>query len=274
MPDLQDFNAIHDHVRGKACGGCCTRLVDFGVTINGSTILHDINLHVHCGELTVIMGPNGAGKTTLFKAMLGEIPHTGRLSFVHLDGTTAFTRPRVGYVPQQVRIDPATTASVLDLFAAVLSRRPLWLGRSRHVRENALAMLNAVGLDNVLDQQVSQLSGGQLQRVLLALALQPLPDLLLLDEPMAGMDAAGIDLFYRTVSRLRQQYDLSILIVSHDIEAISRVADRIIFLRHTVICDGGPGEVLAHPEVRKLTTHPALHICKIKPPEGPDHEPA
>jgi zinc transport system ATP-binding protein len=229
---------------------------------------------VHCGELTVIMGPNGAGKTTLFKAMLGEIPHTGRLSFVHLDGATAFTKPRVGYVPQQVRIDPATTASVLDLFAAVLSRRPLWLGRSRHVRENALSMLTEVGLDNVLDQQVAQLSGGQLQRVLLALALQPLPDLLLLDEPMSGMDAAGIDLFYRTVSRLRQQYDLSILIVSHDIEAISRVADRIIFLRHTVICDGGPGEVLAHPEVRKLTTHPALHICKIKPPEGPDHEPA
>ena len=100
------------------CGGCCTRLTNFGVSIGGNLILKDFNLHVHCGELTAIIGPNGAGKTTLLKAMLGEIPHIGEVHFVHSDGRS-FGKPRIGYVPQKLDIDKTAPISVLDLFSSV-----------------------------------------------------------------------------------------------------------------------------------------------------------
>jgi len=233
------------------CGGCCTRLVDFGVTLGAARILEGINLHVHCGELTAIIGPNGAGKTTLFRAMLGEIPHAGRLSYVRADGQTAFGWPRIGYVPQQLQLDRSAPATVADLFAAALARRPLWTGRSRARQEATRRLLAAVDAADLLERKLGRLSCGQLQRVLLALALQPLPDLLLLDEPIAGVDPAGIELFYRTVSELRMNYDLSILLISHDLAAVARVADRMVFLNRSIICDGRPRDVLSDPRVRQ-----------------------
>lgn len=228
-----------------SCGGCCTQLIDFGVTLGHTPILEHINLHVHCGELTVLIGPNGAGKTTLFRAMLGELPYHGQLQFVHADNNRRFVSPRIGYVPQKLEIDARAPISVLDLFAGACSRQPLWLGHSRAIRDRAGAMLAAVEAGPLLDQRLGELSCGQLQRVLLALALTPVPDLLLLDEPVAGVDPAGTEMFYRTVSGLRRNYDLSILLVSHDLAAAARVADRMIFLNRTILCDGAPAEVLA-----------------------------
>ena len=116
--------------RSLACGGCCTRLVNFGVTLNGTVVLEAINLHVHCGELTVLLGPNGAGKTTLFRAMLGELPYTGSLYFVHAGSEERFIHPRIGYVPQKLDIDTLAPVTVLDLFAGALAHRPVWLGHS------------------------------------------------------------------------------------------------------------------------------------------------
>ena len=127
----------HDAARRRVCGGCCTRLEHFGVRLGGREILRDIDLHVHCGELTAIVGPNGAGKTTLFRAMLGELPHSGRLQFVHLDGRTPFGAPRIGYVPQKLDLDPGAPVTVLDLFAAARARRPIWTGIGRAARRAA-----------------------------------------------------------------------------------------------------------------------------------------
>jgi len=234
-----------------SCGGCCTRLVNFGVTLNRISILEHINLHVHCGELTVLLGPNGAGKTTLFRAMLGELPYTGALHFVHAGSEERFIHPRIGYVPQKLDIDTLAPITVLDLFAGALAHRPVWLGHSTAIRTKAFAMLSVVNAQSLLDQCLGQLSCGQLQRVLLALALTPVPDLLLLDEPVSGVDPAGIDLFYRMVSELRRTFDLSILLVSHDIPTAARFADRIIFLNRTILCDGLPREVLAGPCIRQ-----------------------
>lgn len=234
-----------------SCGGCCTRLVNFGVTLNKLAILENINLHVHCGELTVLIGPNGAGKTTLFRAMLGELPYTGSLHFVHAGSEERFVHPRIGYVPQKLDIDTLAPVTVLDLFAGALAHRPVWLGHSGATRARALDMLSVVNAHALLDQRLGQLSCGQLQRVLLALALTPAPDLLLLDEPVSGVDPAGIDLFYRMVSELRRTFDLSILLVSHDIPTAARFADRMIFLNRTILCDGSPREVLAGPCIRQ-----------------------
>ncbi|MFZ2655083.1 MAG: metal ABC transporter ATP-binding protein [Victivallales bacterium] len=233
------------------CGGCCTRLNDFGVSIGGTTILKDINLHVHCGELTAIIGPNGAGKTTLLRAMIGEIPHGGQLHFVHSDGSS-FGKPRIGYVPQKLDIDKTAPVSVLDLFFSLSSRFPLWFGPLYGAKRNALKMLKMVEAEEYASMKISQLSCGQFQRVMLAMALSPIPDLLLLDEPIAGVDKAGIEVFYKIASRIRREYDLSIFLISHDIAEVAKFADRMILLNRTILCDGAPGKVLASPELKQI----------------------
>jgi zinc transport system ATP-binding protein len=233
------------------CGGCCTRLTDFGVSIGGNQIFKDFNLHVHCGELTAIIGPNGAGKTTLLKAMLGEIPHSGELHFVHSDGSS-FGKPRIGYVPQKLDIDKTAPISVLDLFASVNSSFPLWLGQVASAKKKTMAMLKMVEAESYAEMKISQLSCGQFQRVMLALALSPIPDLLLLDEPIAGVDKSGIELFYRIVSRLRREYDLSIFLISHDIAEVANFADRIILLNRAMLCEGTPEKVLSSPEIKAV----------------------
>jgi len=240
------------HHHPASCGGCCTRLAHFGVRLGNATVLEDINLHVHCGELTAIIGPNGAGKTTLLRALLGEVPFQGDVQFVHSGSEQQFGRPRVGYVPQRMNLDFSAPATVSDLFASVSQRPLLWLGLGRRARAEALCALEMVEGQHLLGQTLGALSGGELQRVLLALALHPLPDLLLLDEPVSGVDQAGMELFYRMVSQLRRNLDLSILLVSHDLAAVARVADRMIFLNRRVLADGTPAEVLTSPFVKQV----------------------
>ncbi|MFH0921240.1 MAG: metal ABC transporter ATP-binding protein [Fibrobacterota bacterium] len=257
-------------VAAPACtgGGCCTRLVRFGVTLAGRAVLHDINLHVHCGELTAFIGPNGAGKTTLLRALIGEVPHTGSLLFHRLSDTVPM-KPTIGYVPQRLDFDADAPVSVLDLFAAATSRFPLWLGvRSAH-RKAAQESLARVQAGHLIDEKLGRLSGGQLQRVLLALALTPRPALLLLDEPVSGVDPKGIDLFYNMVSDLRRTFDLSILLVTHDLLTAARFADRMIFLNRTILADGAPDAVLAHPLVHQ-TFGPAA--VPARPPLAPPRQ--
>ncbi|HEX3019668.1 MAG TPA: metal ABC transporter ATP-binding protein [Chitinispirillaceae bacterium] len=218
------------------------------VTLQGRKILHNVNLHIHCGQLAVIIGPNGAGKTTLLRAMLNELPYTGKINFLSKDGRSgrAF---RIGYVPQKLDIEAFSPVTVLDLFAASLSKKPLWLGISSKVKQQAMKGLSDVEAGHLLNQQVGSLSGGQLQRVLLALALTPVPDLLLLDEPVSGVDPSGIELFYRMVSNLRKTYHMAIVMISHDLSTTARYADRMLFLNHSVICDDKPYIALQHPDV-------------------------
>lgn len=233
----------------RSCGECCTRLLGFGVTLRGRTILENINLHMHCGELTAVIGPNGGGKTTLLRAMIGELPHSGTLRFIH-QGSVENAKPlRIGYVPQRFEIDVTAPTTVLDLFLSTLTRWPLWLGTPRVRREQARSQLALVGADELLGRKLAELSAGQMQRVLLALALAPVPELLLLDEPVSALDPAGTELFYDTVSRLRTDYDLSILLVSHDLAAAARVADRMLLVNRTIALDGTPETVLQDPLV-------------------------
>ncbi|MDQ7799007.1 MAG: metal ABC transporter ATP-binding protein [Candidatus Edwardsbacteria bacterium] len=260
--------AIESIIRSdRSCGHCCTKLVKLGVAFGQNRILEDVNLHVHCGQFTAVIGPNGAGKTTLLKAILGEVPHTGHVHFIDSAGQRP-DRPLLGYVPQKLEFDATAPVSVGDLFAGAAGRRPVWLGIGGNGRSRAREVLDTVQAGHLLDRKLGQLSGGELQRVLLAMAITPVPNLLLLDEPVSGVDLAGIELFYQMVSQLRRNYHLSIILVSHDLATVAQFADRIVFLNRTVIADGTPREVLSNQAVRQAFALPpelALSFSEIPP---------
>jgi zinc transport system ATP-binding protein len=240
----------HTKCEGECCGLCCTRIENLGVTKGSAVILENVNIHIHCGELTAIIGPNGGGKSTLLKALLGEVPHTGELKYLDAGGKRS-SQPVIGYVPQHLDFDAGIPASVSDLFVACLSKRPGWLLRPRNIRKRAAESLARVKAEHLLDRRLGALSGGELQRVLLALALDPVPNLLLLDEPVSGMDQGGLELFYNTVAELRRDYDLSIILVSHDFDLVSRHADRVVLLSRTVITSGTPRQVFGDERTLK-----------------------
>ena len=237
---------------GKVCATfCCSRIEGLRVSMRGKELLSGVDLHLHCGELTAIVGPNGAGKSTLLRALIGEIPYGGKVEFLDARGSL-HKRPQLGYVPQNPRFDPGAPITVLDLFAATLSRFPVWLGVRAEMRQRVLQLLKLVEADGLIDRKVGVLSGGELQRVLLALALEPRPNLLLLDEPVSGMDVNGRRLFYQVVDRVRHTFDLSVLVVSHDFGELARVADRMVLLQGKVLANGTPREVFAHPSFQDL----------------------
>lgn len=237
---------FHDHenaCRQGCCGLCCTKIEDFGVTVGSTVILENVNLHIHCGELTAIIGPNGAGKSTLIKALLGEMSHTGTLKFVQYDNGL-LKAPVMGYVPQSLNLDVTSPTSVLDLFLTCRSKYPAWLIRSKREIKKVKEQLDRVNAGHLLSRRLGALSGGELQRVMLALALDPVPEILLLDEPVSGIDQNGLEIFYETVSELRKAYDLSIILVSHDLDMVRRYADRVVLLNKTVLMTGTPEAVL------------------------------
>ncbi|MDP2891554.1 MAG: ATP-binding cassette domain-containing protein [Bacillota bacterium] len=235
--------------RNTGCGLCCTRIENFGVTIGGSVILHDVNMHIHCNELTALIGPNGAGKSTLLKAILGQVEHTGELKYLDAKGLHT-GRPAIGYVPQSINTDYGSPLSVADLFVSCNSLAPSWLLAPKGVLAKAAEALAKVQAEHLLKRRLCTLSGGELQRVLLALALQPLPDLLLLDEPVAGVDEKGMMLFFDIVGALRQDYDLSIILVSHDLKMLAKHADTVVLLNKTVIACGTPKAVFSGKSFR------------------------
>lgn len=223
-------------------GLCITRVENFGVTKGKDEILRDVNIEIHCGELTAIIGPNGAGKSTLLKAMLGVIPHTGRLGFFDEKGIHTKS-PVIGYVPQHIEFDRDSPTSVLDLFTASASNTPVWIKHSAKLKSHVVEKLSRVQAEGIIGRRLGDLSGGELQRVFLALALDPIPDILLLDEPVSGIDRKGLGLFYDMVSELRREYDLSIILVSHDLGPVEKYADRVVLLNKTVEASGKPRDV-------------------------------
>jgi zinc transport system ATP-binding protein len=248
---MEPLPSHHHGIAPHRCGECCTTLDRVGVTLNGNRVLEDVSLHLHCGELTTLVGPNGAGKSTLLRVLLGELPHSGTIHFLPVFGHGRENSPSVGYVPQQLEFDRFSPMSVQDVFACALSQWPVVLRHSRRDRQKTREALAAVEAEHLLDRKLGELSGGELQRVLLALSLTPVPNLLLLDEPVSGIDLPGREIFYRMVSELRQRFDLSILMVSHDLAGITAVSDRIVFLNRRVICSGPPAQVIANPEMRR-----------------------
>ena len=235
---------------GQSCdSSCCLRIQNLSVKIGTDDILSDVNLHIHCGQMVALIGPNGAGKSTLVKAILGQREYEGVIAF-SAPGIRHRRPPRIGYVPQSPSFDAGDPVSVQDLFACCLSRRPAFLGLSPDMREKTRECLERVHGEALIDKRIGTLSGGELQRVLLALALEPLPNILILDEPLSGVDIEGQTGLMDMLDEIRRDYDLSILMTTHDFSMLDRYADRVVLIDHEVKCQGTPGEVLASPEFR------------------------
>ncbi len=235
---------------GTGCGACCLKVSDLSVTIGAQSILDGVSFHLHCGEITALIGPNGAGKSTLFRTILGQLPHGGVIEFQPAGGEKA--RPLMGYVPQSPAFDRSSPVSVLDFFAAAISDWPVFLPIPRKLRDKVSACLSRTHAEGLLDQRIGSLSGGQLQRVLLAMALEPLPHTLILDEPLSGVDVEGERQLMDMLDEIRQTYDLSILLSTHDFATLGHYADKVLLLHKRILRSGTPSEVLSSPEFKAV----------------------
>ncbi len=241
-------------LHGGSCGdSCCLQVKNLTVRIGGSNILENVNLHVHCGEMTALIGPNGAGKSTLIKAILGQQDHEGVIVF-STPGQRG-QKPKIGYVPQSPTFDPSDPVSVADLFCCCQSRRPAFLGHSKARRAKILECLDRVHGKELIDKRVGTLSGGELQRVLLALALEPIPNILILDEPLSGVDVEGQAGLMDMLDEIRDTYDLSILMTTHDFSMLPKYADQVALIDRGVAKLGTPEEVLRSEEFQRIFHH-------------------
>ena len=205
------------------------------VRFGADEVLHDISLKVEPGEIVTILGPNGAGKSTLLRALLGIVPVAeGRLS--------RRAGLRIGYVPQKLTIDrtmPITVRRFLSLPVRVTDGA-------------AEAALARVGMAGQGAEPMTTLSGGQLQRVLLARALLGAPELLMLDEPTSGLDQPGEAAFYRLIEEVRAETGVAVLMISHDLHVVMAASDRVVCVNRHVCCSGVPDAVAQHPEYVRL----------------------
>ena len=240
---------IH-HQGSDCCHTCCLKIEDLSVRFGAEEALANVDLHMHCGQIVALIGPNGAGKSTLIRAILGQQEYTGRITFHGPDGRER--KLRIGYVPQSPNFAKGDPISVLDLFACCISRRPAFLRPTKALREKVLACLAHVHAESLIDRRVGALSGGELQRVLLALALEPMPNMLILDEPLSGVDVEGMALLMDMLDEIRHKFDLSILMATHDFSMLERYADRVVLLRERVLRAGTPQEVLNSDEFAQV----------------------
>ena len=240
----------HENCGSGCAGSCCLKVTDLGVQFGGEEVLHDVSFHLHCGEIVALIGPNGAGKSSLFRTILGQVPHTGTIEFQRAGGDK--TRPLIGYVPQSPSFDRGDPVSVLDFFAAAVDHYPVFFPIPKALRRRVTACLERVHGEGLIDKRLGALSGGELQRVLLALALEPLPHILILDEPLSGVDIDGERQLLDMLDEIRTRFDLSILLSTHDFATLDQYADKVILLKSQVLQVGTPAQVLSSPEFQAV----------------------
>ncbi len=231
---------------------------NLNVTLGGRRILQDVGLSIRAGELVALIGPNGAGKTTLIRAILGLIPSES--GEIRLLGETDVRRalPRVGYVPQRLSLEAGLALSVREFLAL---RRPStrnWFWRRRASLDATLpAVAEELGIRPLLDKNVCALSGGQLQRVLIAFSLLDDPELVFLDEPTEGVDAPGERTFYEIISDVHRAHRLTVVLVSHDLSMVHRHATWVVALNGRVCCAGAPDDIIREEALREAY---GLHV--------------
>jgi zinc transport system ATP-binding protein len=213
-------------------------ITDLTVVREGRAILERVSLRVAAGSLHVVVGPNGGGKSSLIEAILGQAAFTGTVRR-HFRGSG-----RVGYVPQSFPVDPTLPVTVVELLALSRQRRPVCLGVGKETRAVVGRLLDRVGLAGIEARRLGALSGGELRRVLLAQAIDPPPELIVLDEPGSGLDAASTERLEEIVRALRRDHGTTTLMVSHDHDQTRRLADAVTWIDRTVLRDGPPDAVL------------------------------
>lgn len=208
---------------------------NLSIQYRGKTVLSHVDLTIEPGEIVTIVGPNGSGKTSLFKAIIGSV----EASAGHVRKKPGL---RIGYVPQKLHIDPTLPITV-----------ERFLGLTAKIdRKACRAALEAAGVPDLLKRQMSGLSGGQFQRILLARALIDAPEVLLLDEATQGLDQTGSAAFYRQIETVRNDSGCAVLMISHELHVVMSASDRVVCLNGHVCCAGTPAVVASAPEYRAL----------------------
>lgn len=234
----------------NGCGLCRIFVDGVGVKRGNDVLLHDVSFELHCGELTALIGENGAGKTTLIKSVLGEIKHEGSVGFTSHDGSK-LQKITIGYVPQHLDFDRFAPISVCDFLSVGRTNSPVCFVKPKKQLDGVMAALANVGCEELLKRKLGDLSGGELQRVMLANALYPLPELLILDEPVSGVDKNGSEKFYEVIADLKKNYHMAIALVSHDLGIVEKYADKVVLINKTVLKSGTAREVFGSPEFKR-----------------------
>ena len=208
---------------------------NLNVAYGRKKVLKDVNLTLSKNEIVTIVGPNGSGKTTLFKSIIGSVPITSGKVFIK-------PNLKIGYVPQVLNIDRSMPLTVERFLKLAKNRNDQGLLKSRQV----------LGSDDLLSNQISNLSAGQLQRVLLGHALMNEPDILLLDEATRGLDQPGSAAFYKKIEEIRDTTGCSILMISHDLHVVMSASNRVICLNGHICCQGEPKSVASSPEYKAM----------------------
>ena len=230
--------------------GPALHLQQVALQLGGTRILDAINWHVQPGQVHALIGPNGCGKSSLLKTILGLMPHTGE---VQLHWGTK-TPGRLAYVPQAIESDRSLPMTVRDFLATMCQRRPLFLGIEKQALAQIHTALAQVGMQDKAKRRMGDLSGGERQRVLLAQSLLPAPDLLLLDEPMAALDAEGVKIFEQLLQHWRTQ-GCTIVWVEHNLDAVCRLADRVTGLNGHILFTDTPAILHYANQILRLFSH-------------------
>jgi zinc transport system ATP-binding protein len=218
---------------------------DLHVQFDRTAVLRGVNLRVPQGQIVALIGPNGSGKTTLLRCLLG-LQKFSR-GEVRLFGERNLEKvlPRVGYVPQRLSLERSFILSVREFLALRMRQTRHWFFKSHRELDDVIKpALVQIGVDQLLDRPIAHLSGGQLQRVLIAFALLQKPELLLLDEPTAGVDTPGEETFYDLIASVQRQHKMTVVLVSHDLSMVYSHASRVYALNGVICCEGPPAEVM------------------------------
>lgn len=208
-----------------------------------SHILHDVSFSLEEGKIAAIIGPNGGGKTTLFRAILGAIPYSGDVIW--------HKKIKIGYVPQRFDFDLAFPLNVFELFLLRSGFRNFWAAGEKITSEIKNSLAHA-GAAHLMHRKIGELSSGELQRVLIAYAIFGRPDILLFDEPTSGIDIEGEITAYNLIQHLSKELNLTVLLISHDLNVVYEFVDEAICLNKHLLCSGAPKKILTPAQLEKL----------------------
>jgi zinc transport system ATP-binding protein len=220
---------------------------NLNVARGGRLILANLTCDIAAGQITALVGLNGCGKSTLLRTLVGEFAYTGSIAFACGEDHSRPRPDHVGYVPQRLEAEGAFPLTVRDLIGVTLQKRSALFGVSRTLLASLEPILSRVSVTGRLDVPIDGLSGGQLQRVLLALALAQKPELLLLDEPASGIDFKDQQAFYDLIGEINRESGVTVVLVSHDLATVKRLAHRVFCLRNGMIVKGGPPDEVLEP---------------------------
>lgn len=259
MPDIQ-FHA----------GGLAIEVRGLRVTLGDAEVLRGVDFHVPKGRIVALIGPNGSGKTTLLRCLLGlQQAGAGEIRLFGQKLSPAVLR-RVGYVPQRLSLERSFVLSVREFLALKLGETHGWFWQRHRVTDAVLkSALEEFDVARLLDRPLAGLSGGQLQRVLIAFSLLGKPELLLLDEPTAGVDRPGEHSFYELIAEVHRRHRLTVVLVSHDLSMVFRHASRVYALNGVICCEGTPEEVLSADSLKQAY---GIHVTPYHHDHGHGHQ--